>query len=527
MTSSLLDVRHGSRTPRVCSFPSARTSAGHEAIELARSAGLFLDPWQQDVLIASLGEGPDGLWVAPDVGLVVPRQNGKGTILEARELAGLFLFGESILHTSHEFKTSMDHFRRLERLVRNTPDLHRKVEAYPRAPGTEGIVLRDGRALRFMARTKGSGRGFPADVVIVDEAFAATDEQLAALMPTMQSKPNPQTWYTSSPPLDGITGAPLFAMRARGEAEGDNLAWFDWGAEMGVNPDDRERWWATNPAMGYRLSEKGMGLMRAKLSPDDFSRECLGVWPKTMAETWAVISEAAWNDALDEGSRMQVSAGQANQIAIAAWISPDREHGAVAVVGPRADGDLHGEVIEHRNKTTWMHDRIVKVVQKWRPARLVIDAGGATGSLVADLTTALVQVEDKPLTPEKPLREITLLSSRDVAKGYGSFVDAVNPDAAERDEDAAPLRRLRVREKAPFPLTAAVAGATTRRIGDGTTWDSRENTVDISTLRCMTDALQGYLTLPKPEVVNPPAYPTADQLAGTSSIFRPTERLKL
>jgi hypothetical protein len=42
--------------------------------------------------------------VSSDVGLVVPRQNGKGTILEARELAGLFLFGESILHTSHEFR---------------------------------------------------------------------------------------------------------------------------------------------------------------------------------------------------------------------------------------------------------------------------------------------------------------------------------------------------------------------------------------------------------------------------------------
>ena len=137
MTSSLLDVRHGSRTPRVSSYPPFPTSAGQDAVDLAASAGLHLYPWQQDVLRLSLGERPDGTWATPDVGLIVPRQNGKGTVLEARELAGLFLFGESILHTSHEFKTSMDHYRRIERLIRQTPDLHRKVAAYPKAPGTE------------------------------------------------------------------------------------------------------------------------------------------------------------------------------------------------------------------------------------------------------------------------------------------------------------------------------------------------------------------------------------------------------
>lgn len=503
MTSSLLDVRHGSRTPRVCSFPSAASSAGHEAVELARSAGLYLDPWQQDVLVASLGEGPDGLWVAPDVGLVVPRQNGKGTILEARELAGLFLFGESILHTSHEFKTSMDHYRRLERLVRNTPDLHRKVEAYPKAPGTEGIVLRDGRALRFMARTKGSGRGFPADVVIIDEAFAATDEQLAALMPTMQSKPNPQTWYTSSPPLDGISGEPLFAMRARGEASAGDLAWFDWGAELGVNADDREQWWATNPAMGYRLTEKGMSLMRAKLSAEDFSRECLGVWPRTMAEQWAIISQVDWEAARDDMSSPN------DPVVFALWTSLDRAHSAISVVGGRDDGHLHGEVVDHRPNVMWMFDRAVELVKKWKPARLVVDSGGAAGSLVADLQAILV--------PDY-LEEITLLTSRDVAKGYGAFHDAVKvkPDVESK--------RLWVRDHPA--LTAAVAGATTRPIGDGTTWDSRGSTVDISPLRSLTDALQGFLTLPIPE----PVYAAASAKVPTQpdpNFWRPTQRLSL
>lgn len=498
MTSSLLDVRHGSRTPRVCSFPPAATSAGHEAIELARSAGLYLDPWQQDVLIASLGEGASGLWAAPDVGLVVPRQNGKGTILEARELAGLFLFGESILHTSHEFKTSMDHYRRLERLVRNTPDLHRKVEAYPKAPGTEGIVMRDGRALRFMARTKGSGRGFPADVVIIDEAFAATDEQLAALMPTMQSKPNPQTWYTSSPPLDGISGEPLFAMRARGEAGADDLAWFDWGAELGVDADDREQWWATNPAMGYRLTEKGMSLMRAKLSAVDFSRECLGVWPRTAAERWAVISEADWLARLDETSNAR------DPLVFSIDVTPERSHATIAAAGYRVDGDVHGEVVDHGQGTSWLAARAVELNQRWKPAAWVIDPGGAAGFLIPSL-------EAEGLT-------VVTLSSRQVGQAFGMFRAA----ASSTEQVAAPESEpaltgtpgeADVELKAPKlwvrlgrhggALTSAVEGAAIRRVGDGTSWDRKTTETVISPLVSLTNAVFGLLTRPVEESSEP------------------------
>ena len=97
-------ARPGGR-PRIGTWPKARSSAGTEAVELAASAGLILDDWQRFALECALGEDRDGRWAAFEVGLVVPRQNGKGSILEARELAGLFLFGEQlILHSAHEFK---------------------------------------------------------------------------------------------------------------------------------------------------------------------------------------------------------------------------------------------------------------------------------------------------------------------------------------------------------------------------------------------------------------------------------------
>jgi hypothetical protein len=57
--------------------------------------------------------------------LVVPASNGKGSVLEALEIAALFLADPDappplILHSAHEFKTSAEHFRRVRDLVEGT-----------------------------------------------------------------------------------------------------------------------------------------------------------------------------------------------------------------------------------------------------------------------------------------------------------------------------------------------------------------------------------------------------------------------
>ena len=201
MTSATA-VLVGSQVPRYLLVPRAKSSAGPEAVELAASAGLELDPWQSLVLEGALAEAPDGRWAAKEVGLIVPRQNGKGGILEARELAGLFLFGEMlILHSAHEFKTAVEAFRRVLSLIQNTPDLDRRVQRVSTSHGEEGVELIGGQRLRFVARSTGSGRGFTGDCVILDEAYNLSPAVIAALLPTMAAVRNPQLWYTSSAPL--------------------------------------------------------------------------------------------------------------------------------------------------------------------------------------------------------------------------------------------------------------------------------------------------------------------------------------
>ena len=76
----------GSQVPRVWSAPSAVTSAGPEALALAETAGMEPMPWQRFVCERGLRENADGSWAAMALLLILPRQNGKGTIIEIVEL---------------------------------------------------------------------------------------------------------------------------------------------------------------------------------------------------------------------------------------------------------------------------------------------------------------------------------------------------------------------------------------------------------------------------------------------------------
>src|SRR5215211_3903521 len=115
MSSVAAEPIGGAQAPRIRSVPEYETSAGVEAIEFCESFGLILDPWQQLCMMDMLGERPDGLWASMEFALLVARQNGKGSILLARELCGLYLFGEPLtLHSAHEFKTASEAFLRLK-----------------------------------------------------------------------------------------------------------------------------------------------------------------------------------------------------------------------------------------------------------------------------------------------------------------------------------------------------------------------------------------------------------------------------
>lgn len=481
----------GRQDPTIRSVPPYVATSGPEAVQLAAQAGLVLDPWQQMVLRDMLGERPDGKWSAFETALIVARQNGKGAVFEARVLAGLFLLDEQlIMYSAHEFKTAQEMFRRIEGLISGTASMRRRVKRVTRSHGEEGIELTTGQRLRFVARSTGSGRGFSGDTNIWDEAQHLADSSVDALMPTMSARPNPQLIYGgSAPDKDMAPCDQLARVRRRAVKGGDpSLAYFEWSADLCTdlcgegcrehdNPADPDVWAKTNPGMGYRVSLEHIAREHASMSPRGFARERLSVgnWPSERGDQWTEIPENIWRDLASTDAPAEDS-----RVAFAVEVTPGGTHAAIGVAGTRDDELGHVEVINHERGTGWVVERVVQLRDDWSPTAVVVDPGGPAGFLIADLEAAGV--------------EVTKTSARDVAQATGGFIAACG--VAEGD-----IATLRYR---PHPaLDAAVAGASTKALGDGRKWDRRSPTVDISPLRAVTLARWGLATAEEEEAPEP------------------------
>lgn len=471
----------GAPGPRVRTFQEyGDRTLGPEAIELAAHAGLVADEWQCDVVCDMLAVRPDGRWLHFESGLIVPRQNGKGSVLEIRALAGLFLFPDErlLLWSAHEYKTAMEGFRRVRMLVDGSDDLRRQVKRISNTNGEEAIELLDGSRLRFVARSKGSGRGFTGDVIIVDEAYAYTDDQSAALMPTMSARPNPQIIYTSSPPLDGASGAPLYALRDRGEAGDVGLAWTDYGLDLDPdNPadlpriDDPREWRKANPAAPARISDEHIARERRSMSLETFCRERLGVWPKRAGDEGAV-NLRRWHALADEYGELR------DPVAFALDVTPDRKRSAIVAYSQDPGGLGRVELVDHRAGVEWLVERLVELRERWNPLAIALDIRGPAGALLFDLEdNGIIRPDD----PEWIKRgQLAIPTANEYAAACGQLIDAVNQG--------------NIRHRNQAGLNVAVAGAKPRPLGDAYAWGRRASDVDIAPLCAATLARWAYVT---------------------------------
>lgn len=466
MTTLLPDVRNVVK-PRVRSVPDYSFTSGPEAIDLAASAGLFLDQWQQETVNDILGEKPDGTWTAFEAGIVVPRQNGKGSILECIELAGLFLFDEKlIIHSAHEFKTAQEAFLRILSLVQNTPELDAKVQRVRTSHGEEGIELKNGNRLRFLARSNGSGRGFSCDRLIYDEAYDLPAETVAASLPTLSARPNPQLIYTSSGALSKSETLRRVMMRGRREPNKDgeipaldvNLAYLEFSADPKADLDDQEQWRLANPATETgRINLDFVAKERAAMSEIAFARERLGILDESNGAT--VIDMDAWKDAGDPSS------SPLDPVSFALDVNPDSSFASIAVAGRRADGKTHTEVVDRRRGTGWIVDRIEELVSKWNPASVTLDAIGPAGALLPAFAERGVEID-----------VVTMGQYGQACQGFKSMVDE---------------GRLRYKEQSG--LTAALEAARKRPLGDSGAWGwHRRDTTDITPLVAVTLATYAF-----------------------------------
>lgn len=470
---------HGA-PPRFASWPEHASSAGSFAVRLAAVAGLHLDAWQQLVLEHAMGELPDGRWSAFEVGIVVPRQNGKGAIIEAALLADLFTTEyESIIYSAHQFKTAAKTYARLKKLIQRSPELRRRVpdKNFRNSHGEEGLTTVDGVELRFLARSRVSGRGFDkVDKLYLDEALAGLDaHDMAAIVPTMTEAPNPQIWYLSSAGLHDSDQ--LTKIRDRGRPGGDSrLAYFEWGNPLGVNLDDpdglRQALINANPSFETReLTQEYCADERRAFGDDElWKRERLGVWEDALGG--GVITSTAWQ-AIADPPDLDEQTGQpvpftGSQIpdhvspTVALAVTLDQSWGSIGMSGVRDDRRLHVEVADRRRGTSWMVDRCVDLDNAHGPLTFVVDAGGPAAFLIDDLEAAGLDVRR--------------LNTADVTAACARFLVMVLEEPQQLVHNGDPV------------LEAAAVGAGKRAIGDRWAWRRANPLIEIDSLEAVTFA---------------------------------------
>lgn len=482
-----------------------------EVLEWAEGFGYELDPWQKWCLRHMLSRQPDGLWAALNSVLIVSRQNGKGTILEVRELAGIFLLGEElIIHTSHQLKTSLLHLRRLKQQINEYPALARKVANIREGNGKEAIILKPKKTLifgssgremtkrrqsflEFHARSgQATSRGFSCDCLVYDEAMILTDEQVGASMPTMSARPNPQIIYAASAGLDDESvSSQLGMMRSNVIKHKTRL----FGVDYSITPhdescprdeihgretnyyivcdkhddrDDPRSWAKANPALGYRLSVAYTQNEMDSMPPDKFDIERLGVgnWPSE-DEPWETISRPAWKVLTNEDPGYPTP-----PMVLAVDVSED---GKSATVMGAWDHKQERTVIEmpfegHRPGTGWVIDFIDAKVKKRRPLAIAIPKSGPAAGLLDDA------VKRWGLMSGTSKGRVYAVGPGEEAAAFAFLMQQVKDAKLWHFGEA----------KAPT-LWKAVGRAGTRVVGDGgKAWCRRDAEADISPITAGT-----------------------------------------
>jgi hypothetical protein len=342
--------------------------------------------------------------------------------------------------------------------------------------GAESIELKNGKRLRFIARTSGSGKGFSADLVILDEAFDLGNDEMAALLPTLSARPNPQIWYTSTAGLP--TSTQLGAVRARGvTGDSPSLAFFEWSVDPDAyDPADPVEWARANPGLGIRITPEYVEKERAALAPAKFALERLGVGDYPVGSGgWQKISEAAWLACADPGS------AAAGQVALAFSVDRDGAAASVAVAGRRADGLGHAELVEPpRPGTAWLVGRLLELVERHDPCVLVMNPAGAAGAFEKELAERGFSAKPGPGD-----RLLQITGAREYAQACGALVEDIKNSR---------WRFLPQQHLGREPLTAAVAAAGVRPLADAWAWSWKDSADDISPLEAVTLARHGFMT---------------------------------
>ena len=440
-----------------------RETLGAQVGKVAQALGTPLMPWQQQVADVAMEVDPDtGLLVYREVVLTVPRQSGKTTLILAFAVHRAMGFGVS-QRITYTAQTRNDARKKWEddHVTALNASLFAGQYRVRKNNGNEAIIWRNGSMHTINSTTEKAGHGATLDLGFIDEAFAQVDSRVEqAMRPAMITRPQPQIVVSSTAgtPASVFLNGKVDRGRERTLDDPQRAsAYFEWSAPDDADLSNPATWAACMPALGHTVTLDAVAAEHDSMEAAEFAR----AYGNRRAASDAydpVIPVGVWASLADLDSRL------ADPVAFAVDVSPDRSMAAIAAAGRREDGRIHAEIVEHRQGTAWVVNRVEELAHRWGPCSVVVDGSSPAASLLPALEELDIPID--------------ITGARDMANACGAFFDLATSDQLRHVDQPA--------------LNQAAMAATKRPLGEAWAWSRKGSTVDICPLVAATLATFGH-----------------------------------
>jgi Phage terminase large subunit gpA, ATPase domain len=477
-----------------------RATFGGELAAVGAALGQPFMPWQRDV--ADVGGEIDPVTGGPayrEVIVGTPRQQGKTTLYLTWQIhrctAPRWSQPQRSAFTAQSGKDARDKWLdELFPLIRRSKKLKPLVSRIYEGMGNEYIRFSNGSLIRLLSTSTSSGHSKTLHQAVLDEIWHDTDgRREQGLRPAMITIGDAQLLVcsTAGDVTSVVLDEKVRAGRAAVEADsGHGVAYFEYSAPDGCDPEDEESYFGFMPALCPDPPCRcGRGRWRHTVTLDAIRGERMSMEAEKFARAYGNVPDRS---GARSGGEMGLWAARTDphsqidgQVALAFAVAPEtsRWPGAtsLAVAGRRADGLGHGELTEPvRDGTAGLVDRLVELADKHDPCVTVMNRVGAAAAFEKELKERgwVVVAPGKPVPAGK--RRLQMVAAQEYAQACGALADDVKND--------------RWRHRGQGPLDNAVEGARTRPLADAWAWSHGASRSDNTPLEAVTLARHGFMT---------------------------------
>ena len=487
----------GNESPRVFTPPkrelTPETSKGFAFIEFCLDIlEIHLLPWQKWLAIHALELNPDGTFRFKTVVLLVARQNGKSTFMQALALWCMFVEGAPlVIGTAQNLDIAEEQWSGAVEIAEGVSELAELIEHVDKTNGKKALRLTTGERYKVAAASRRGGRGLSGDLILLDELREHQNwDAWGAVTKTTMARPKAQVWAASNAGdlasvvlrhlrslahraldyPDGKDGMVDLGDVPEGGAD-DSLAIFEWSAAPGRTVWDRQGWAEANPSLGYTVDERSIAAAAATDPEWVFRTEVLCQFVNTAAQ--GPFPSGAWEATTVE----RVQRDRSRPAVYGVDMSHDRTWVHIALAFWDVEGRRRVEIVASRPGPDWVVPWLLSPERKVAPEHVVMQTRGAP------VTSMMDEFEQAGI-------EVQSWEGRDLAAWHGVFYDLIRAGVADDRDESKPLPLTHGVQPA---LDVAASSASVKAVGDGWVVDRRNSPHDASPLLAAIAAV-GYLS---------------------------------